>query len=128
MTLMAEYCFELPKGTDKTLIFSLYTKNKDGSKVVFGLNGFGCAMQIRTAYYSKTAVDSFTTANGKITIDADKGQISIKFDHESTEKYPTGTLVYDIELTNSAGEVTRPISGKIKVTPEVTKIEPTDKV
>lgn len=123
---MADYSFVLPKGTDKTLIFSLYSKDSTGGKAVFDLTGYGCAMQIRSAYYSKTAVDSFTTANGKITLEADKGRIAVKFTHEATEKYPVGTLVYDLELTNSAGEVSRPISGKIKVTPEVTKIEPSD--
>lgn len=125
---MAEYSFILPKGTDKTLIFSLYQKSSGGGKSVYDLTGYGCAMQIRTAYYSKTAIDSFTTANGKIELNAEKGQIKVRFDHDATEQYPTGTLVYDLELTNAEGEKFRPISGKIKVSPEVTKIEPTDKL
>lgn len=123
---MAEYSFKLLKGTDRTLIFAFYEKDADGEKTVYDLTGYQGAMQIRTAYSSQKAVDSFTSANGKLTIDEKAGRISIVFDHTATESYPVGSLVYDIELTNSEGERTRPIQGKIKVLAEVTKIAPTD--
>lgn len=123
---MAEYSFKLLKGTDRTLIFAFFEKNENGEKTVYDLTGYQGAMQIRTAYSSQKAVDTFTTSNGKMTIDAKEGRVSIIFDHTSTEAYPVGSLVYDIELTNSEGERTRPIQGKIKVLAEVTKIAPTD--
>lgn len=50
----------------------------------------------------------------------------MKFSNKATAAYPVATLVYDIELTNSEGEKERPIHGKIKVLPEVTKIEPNE--
>lgn len=121
---MAEYSFKLQKGTDRTLVFAFYEKDASGEKVAFDFTGYTGAMQLRTTYSSQKAIDSFTTSNGKMTI-AD-GKVSIKFNHEQTEQYPVCSLVYDLELTNANGEISRPIQGKIKVLAEVTRIAPTD--
>ncbi len=122
---MAEYSFKLKKGTDSTKIFTLYSV-KDDVKSIYDLTGYSGAMQIRQTFYSTKAIDSFTTGNGKLLIDPTAGTISVKFSHKATENYPVATLVYDIELTNSEGEKSRPVHGKIKVLPEVTKIEPNE--
>ncbi len=122
---MAEYSFKLKKGTDSTKIFTLYSV-KDDEKSIYDLTGYAGAMQIRQTFYSTKAIDSFTTGNGKLVIDPTAGTITVKFSHTATTSYPVATLVYDIELTNSEGEKERPIHGKIKVLPEVTKIEPDD--
>lgn len=121
---MSEYSFKLKKGTDDEKVFSLFTV-KDGVKTAFDMTGFTAAMQIRQTPYSPKAIDSFTTSNGKLVIDP-AGKITVKFSHKETEQYPVATLVYDIELTNALGEKTRPIHGRIKVLPEVTKIEPNE--
>jgi hypothetical protein len=121
---MAEYSFKIKKGTDDEKVFSLFTV-KDGVKTAFDMTGFTAAMQIRQTPYSPKAIDSFTTSNGKLVIDP-TGKITVKFSHKETEQYPVATLVYDIELTNASGEKTRPIHGRIKVLPEVTKIEPNE--
>ena len=121
---MAEYSFKIKKGTDDEKVFSLFTV-KDGVKTAFDMTGFTAAMQIRQTPYSPKAIDSFTTSNGKLVIDP-TGKITVKFSHKETEQYPVATLVYDIELTNALGEKSRPIHGRIKVLPEVTKIEPNE--
>ena len=121
---MSEYSFKLKKGTDDEKVFSLFTV-KDGVKTAFVMTGFTAAMQIRQTPYSPKAIDSFTTSNGKLVIDP-AGKITVKFSHKETEQYPVATLVYDIELTNASGEKSRPIHGRIKVLPEVTKIEPNE--
>lgn len=121
---MSEYSFKLKKGTDCPKTFAVYSL-KDGVKTPWDFTGCSAAMQLRQTYFSSKAIDSFTTANGKLVLT--DGKIIVNFTHESTTNYPVATLVYDIEITDSEGAVTRPIHGKIKILPEVTKIDPTDK-
>ncbi len=120
---MNEYNFEILQGSDKQLILALTGDDEAGNKVIYDLWGHTAAMQVRTATYATEAADTLTTANGRLAIDPEAGKITVNFPHEVTEKYPVRGLVYDLEIKNSAGEITRILSGKIKVTPEVTRVQ-----
>lgn len=125
---MSEYNFELGQGTDKRLVFSLSAADCMGRKVAFDLTGYSAAMQLRTATFAPEADDTLTTGNGRLLLDETAGTITAVFPHQVTEKYQARTYVYDIEITNPASEISRILSGKIKVTPEVTRVDASEKV
>lgn len=115
---MIVYNFCIPQGTDLTLPFVL----QNGDETPINLSGYTAAMQLRVLVTAEQAVDTLTTDNGRIMIDAAAGKITCSFPHESTEKYPVKTLVYDLEITSSGGEITRIVQGKAVVSAEVTRV------
>ena len=118
---MSECTLEVGQGTDVRYVLALTAKDSDGNTAAFDLTGYSAAMQLRTAVYATEAQDTLTTANGRLEIDATAGKITLKFPHEVTETYPPRTFVFDVEITNSLGEISRILSGRIKVTAEVTR-------
>lgn len=112
------YNFCIAQGTDCTVPFVL----SDAAGTVINLTGFTAAMQLRVQLNSIDAEDTFTTENGRIEITPEAGQISCSFPHTQTENYPARTLVYDLEITSSGGEITRVVQGKITVSGEVTRV------
>lgn len=118
---MSNVVLEVGQGTDTRYVLALKTKDSDGNLVPFDLSGYSAAMQLRTAAYSPQAQDTLTTANGRLEIDATAGKIALTFPHEVTESYPVRTFVFDVEIKNLLGEITRILSGRIRVTAEVTR-------
>ena len=110
--------FNIDQGSDCTITFAL--KDKNGP---IDLTGYTAAMQIRRFTFSQDAVDTLTTCNGRLSIDAEGGKITAKFPNAITEKYPPDTMVYDIEIESDTGEITRIIEGKVRVSPEVTRVK-----
>lgn len=51
------------------------------------------------------------------------GRFELIFPNKVTAGYPVQTLVYDIELVSSGGEVRRIVEGRASVTPEVTRVD-----
>lgn len=118
---MTQCVLEVGQGTDVRYVLALKTKDSDGNLVPFDLTDYSAAMQLRTATYATQAQDTLTTANGRLEIDATAGKIALKFTHDVTAAYPVRTFVFDVEITNALGEITRILSGRIKVTAEVTR-------
>lgn len=90
---------------------------------VFDLSGYTARMQVRRTIDSSTAMVTLTTENGGITINQTPGSINhINIYIADTQ---TSTLqsngVYDIEIINSDGEVSRILQGVFTVSPEVTR-------
>lgn len=108
---------KLDQGADSVFTFAL--RDKSGP---LNLTGFSAAMQLRTTAYSAEAIDTLTTCNGRLVIDAEAGKITATFPHAITEKYPAATVVYDLEIESPAGEITRALEGKIRISPEVTRV------
>lgn len=118
----AVYDFCINQGTDLTVPLVL----TDATGEPVDLEGYTAAMQIRTLIDSMTAVDTLTTANGRILLEATQGKLTLKFPNAVTEEYPAQNLFYDIEITSSGGEITRILQGKVSVSPEVTRVSGTD--
>lgn len=116
MSARLDFC--IPQGTDYWLPMQLV----DGGMEKIDLAGYSAAMQVRTTTSSVKAIDTLSTANGRITIDAEKGEISLVFPNAMTSVYPAGRLVYDLEIKSADGFVYRLIEGKITVTREVTRV------
>lgn len=116
MSARLDFC--IPQGTDYWLPMQLV----DGGMQKIELGGYTAAMQIRTTKSSTKAVDTLSTANGRITIDEDKGMITLFFPNAATSTFPASRLVYDLEIKSADGYVYRLIEGKITVTREVTRV------
>ena len=81
------------------------------------LTGYTGAMQLRSSYDASTVALSITVA---IT-NASQGILNISATSSSTAALTEGIYVYDLELTNSSGVVTRLLQGQVTVSPEVTR-------
>lgn len=95
----------------------------DGVEVPVDLTGYSAEMQIRETYGDTVILATYSTANGKITLDELFGMIYIKEPYTETDDYPSDFKgVYDIKLTSPAPiTVDRLIQGKAIVNPEVTR-------
>ena len=106
-------------------------KNQDGT--IQDLTGYSVRMQIRASYRSSTAEESLTSDNNStdISIDASTGTITFQLsaartaamsvDLSSGSKPPKTVYVYDIELQDSAGVVSKILYGDFTVYGEVTR-------
>lgn len=81
------------------------------------LTGYTGAMQLRSSYDASTVALSITVS---IT-NASQGILNISATSSSTAALTEGIYVYDLELTNSSGIVTRLLQGQVTVSPEVTR-------
>ena len=81
------------------------------------LTGHTAAMQLRSTYDSATVALSMTAA----VINATQGILSISATATATAALEEGIYVYDLEITTSAGVVTRLLQGQVTVSPEVTR-------
>ena len=119
---MSRYDFSIPQGTDKTITFvlSVATSGKD-TRTKPDLTGCTAAMQLRQKFESSLAVDTLTTENGRLQMDANTGKITAVFTHQLTKNYPVQRLVYDMKLISADHTVSRVVCGTLDVLPEVTR-------
>jgi len=112
-----------------TFGLTIIVKNPD--KTVMNLTSYTARMQIRSTYASGTVLESLTSSNGEITITAANGKLdlalsaartaNIAVDLNSTTKPPKSVYVYDLELVDNAGTVTKLLYGDAVVYGEVTR-------
>lgn len=110
--------------------FSVLATWKDTTGRGKDLTYYNARMQIRPSYGSTTITESLSTANGEIVLSA-TGEISfvlppartsrIPVDYNQTARPPKTAYVYDLELIDPEGDVTRLLYGSIIVTGEVTR-------
>ena len=91
---------------------------RDKNKRPVSLTGYTSRMQVRPTVTSAEVILELSTANNRITL-ATGGIIQIQLTPEETSAMKAG--VYDLELTDTSGRVTRLIEGKVSVSPEVTR-------
>lgn len=111
--------------------FGLTITVKNPDKTVMNLTSYTARMQIRSSYASGTVLESLTSSNGEITITAANGKLdlalaaertaNIAVDLNSTTKPPKSVYVYDLELVDNAGTVTKLLYGDAIVYGEVTR-------
>lgn len=96
------------------------TLNWSISGTPVNLTSYTAKMQVRKTAYFTTAVATFTTDDGSITLDA-SGNITLHKSAADASAIPAGSYVYDLELTSSNGTVKRLLEGSFIVDPEVTR-------
>jgi hypothetical protein len=87
--------------------------DEDGN--IVDLTGFTGAAQMRK-HYTSTAQTAFT-----VSITANTGAVSLSLSANVTNTIAAGRYVYDCELTDNIGTVSRLIEGIVTVTPGVTR-------
>lgn len=83
------------------------------------LAGYSARMQVRT-HFGGTVLLELTTDNGRITIDDADGTIDLLLSATDTADLDFDTGVYDLEIQNSDGFVSRLVQGNITLSREVT--------
>ncbi len=110
--------------------FGLAITVKDANNAVMNLSSYTARMQIRSSYSSGSATESLTTTNGEITISAATGNVALELAAARTAnisvdmnngKPPRSTYVYDLELIDGAGKVSKLLYGDVLVYGEVTR-------
>ena len=87
----------------------------DSSGTNLNLTGYSAASQIRKTHSSSNSTAftcTLTTANSTLTL---------ALNNSVTAAMSAGRYVWDAELTDSAGSISRILEGMVTVTPEVTK-------
>jgi hypothetical protein len=92
---------------------SIDVTDEDGN--IVNLAGFTGAAQLRK-HYTSTAQTAFT-----VSITAAAGVVALSLSANATNNIAAGRYVYDCELTDSAGTVSRLVEGIVTVTPGVTR-------
>lgn len=87
----------------------------DDNDNAVNLTGFTGAGQIRKHYTSSTATSFSVTLGGA------NGTVTLAMSSNSTANLASGRYVYDIEVTDSSGIVSRLFEGIVTVTPQVTR-------
>lgn len=86
------------------------------------ITGFTFEMQIRPTVESSVIIAELSTTNGSIVIeDAAQGIFSIELPAVDTEAITETSGVYDIEVTDASGRVSRILYGDVKIVPGVTR-------
>lgn len=95
---------------------------KDSAGNPWDLTGYSARMQIRQTVDDPSTLLDISTATGEITITAASGLVTIEVPATTTETLSwTGDAVYDLELEDGSGFVTRLIQGKVTLSLEVTR-------
>ena len=111
--------------------FKLSINVKDSNNANMNLADYAAFMQIRETYDSGIVVESLTTANGEISLDAANGVLALELaaertaninvDLTSTSIPPKTVYVYDIDLEDSNNKITKILFGTVEVYGEVTR-------
>jgi hypothetical protein len=86
------------------------------------LTGYKARAQMREGYDAKEAFLTFTTDDGSIVFDAVAGKVTLIASAAATSAVQVDGGVWDLELVDPLGDVTRLLQGKVVVSPESTKI------
>ena len=116
---MGNYDFEIKQGIK--LAKTVYWKSS--SNRTYTLTGWSAKMQMRRTFDDNVIVE-LSSDNGKIVITPDLGKIVINMTDSETSalNHKDFPCVYDLELTNSTGDVVkRLLEGTIKLSREATK-------
>lgn len=102
----------IDQGTDFTT--TLNVTDTDGNPV--DLTGYTGAAQIRKHYSSATSFD-FEVATGNTS-----GEVVLSMNASVSNTIPYGRFVYDCELTDSSGSISRIVEGMVTISPQVTRL------
>lgn len=88
--------------------------------LTWDLSGYTARMQVRRTMESSTAMITLTTENGGIVIDDEFGSVMVIMTATQTSSI-TNSGVYDIELIDASGDVSRMVQGEFILSYEVTR-------
>jgi hypothetical protein len=86
----------------------------------YNLTGFTARMQVRRTIESTTKVIELTTQNGGIAINGPEGKLTVTMTASQTSGL-SSSGVYDIEIIDGGGNVSRLVQGAFTLSLEVTR-------
>lgn len=86
----------------------------------FDLENFTARMQVRRTIDSSTVMVTLTTENGGIVLNEEPGRIRLYMSSTTTAGITTSG-VYDIEIVDAGGVVSRVVQGQFTLSQEVTR-------
>lgn len=102
-----------------TFTRTIEIKQADGT--VFSLNGYTARMEVRRTVDATSSLIGLSTANGRITINAALGAITLTLTPNLTAAL-TQSGVYDLEIVHTAtGAVHKVVRGEFKLEREVSR-------
>lgn len=101
---------------DQGTTFSADIDVTDSEGNILDLEGYSAAAQMRRTY-SSTSYTQFTAA----VTSTSEGTVTISLTPAQTNALKAGRYVYDVEITDAGGIVTRVVEGQVEVTPGVTR-------
>lgn len=102
------YDLQIDTGTDAIYIFNLV----DSKGEIIRTDGFAARMQIRPYVHSEVVYDELTTSNGRLEF-IDEGKLKVVLTNQATDKYTFDKALYDIEVIDRDGKVTRIVEGRV---------------
>lgn len=112
--------FEIEQGASFGRAYVL----RDSAGDPVDLTGVTARMQIRQSVASPDVLLELTTENGMLVIDPLNGRTDISLDADTTAAMTWRRGVFDLELVDGTGWVTRLVRGTITVIREVTRNAP----
>lgn len=101
--------------------FRLLLTWRDEGGALRDLTGYTARMQIRREAADDTVLLALTTENGGISLGGAAGTIALLATSDQTAALGFESGVYDLELEDGSGEVTRLLSGTATLSAEVTR-------
>ena len=101
--------------------FSKVITWKDGQENPIDLTGYTARLQCRASTSSADTVFNLTTDNGGIVLGGAIGTITLTISAADTSAATQQSGVYDLELEDASGTVTRLLKGSFIIDPEITR-------
>lgn len=121
--LAGTYNITCEQGSTFSLIITVQYPDTVDPSVYYpwDFSDYTARMQIRRTLESSTPMIELTTENGRLEFSSPtEGEIRIHMTAEETAALTTSG-VYDLEIVNAAGEVSKVIKGAFNLLPEVTR-------
>ena len=94
---------------------------KDSNGDPIDLTNYTARMQIRRNYETDVVITELTTENGRIELGGAAGTINLIIPAAITEALDFSEAVYDLELEDQDGHLTRLLQGQMTLSREVTR-------
>ena len=111
------YDITIYQGTTYTQEFTW----KDEADTLVNLTGYTARMMARTSVDMASPFLTLTTENGGIALGGVAGTIAITMSDTDTSALSITSGVYDLELVDSLGKVSRLLQGNLFISAEVTR-------
>lgn len=120
--IAGKYNILCEQGTTFTRVLKIEQPTTEDPTVFepYDLTDHTARMQVRRTIDSSSALVTLTTENGRISIDDAEGQITLSMSDEVTSTI-TSSGVYDLEIIDGSGNVSRVIEGLFTLSLEVTR-------
>lgn len=105
---------------EKGATFDLQLQWKDSANAIIEVTTYTGKLQVRTDKSSDIVILELSSANGRITFHAN-GIIKLNIPATQTDTLVPSNYIYDLELTNATGVVTRLVEGQFLVEDGVTR-------